>query len=79
MGILGNVVSGAIGYAISEASDSHPVRDFCDRNFSNKSLEDMIRDYAKTRCNIYTYDNNFAKQLHDIARSFEEYNYNDIY
>lgn len=78
MGLLSNVVSGAIGYGISEASKSHPVRDYLDSKFSanRRSLESIIEDYAHS-LDIYTFDNDFARELHRIARQYEGYGYED--
>ena len=75
MGLLGNLVSAGIGYAISEVSGSHPVREFCNMNLSSKSLEDMIEEYAQKKLDIYGYNNDFAKRLHNIARKYEDYDY----
>ena len=80
MGLLKDIAIGAVGYAVGNASKhSTSVNTFIDRNFGNKSLEDMIDDYARTRLDVYTQDNKLAKRLHDIARKYEEYNYDDIY
>ena len=66
MGLLKDALIGTAGYMI-------------DRNFGNKSLEETIDDYAQTRLGVYTQDNRLAKILHDIARRYEEYNYDDVY
>ena len=78
MGLFSSVVSGAIGYGISEASKSHPVRDFLDKNFGDnrRDLEDVIKDFARSR-NIFCYDDNFARELHRIARNYETNRYKD--
>ena len=83
MGFLDGIISGAIGYGISEASKSHPLRDLIDRRITqtkknNVTLEDIIEEYAKST-GIYTQDNELAHRLHKIARRYEEYNYEDIY
>lgn len=80
MGLLKDVLIGTAGYMVGNAVEhSSAVNTFIDRNFGNKTLEDTIDDYAKTRLGVYTQDNRLAKQLHDIARRYEEYNYDRIY
>jgi S-adenosylmethionine synthetase len=80
MGLLRDVVIGVSGYAIGNAvNHSTAVNTFIDRNFGNKSLEETIDDYAKTRMGVYTQDNRLSKMLHDIARRYEEYNYDSVY
>ena len=82
MGLIEDLVAGAIGYGISEASKSHPLRDAINERFSRSkekiSLDDLIDEYAR-RYEIYTSKNEFAHQLHQIARRYEEYNYEDVY
>lgn len=80
MGLLRDAIIGAAGYAIGNATEhSSAINTFIDRNFGNKSLEEVIDDYAKTRMGVYTQDNRLAKMLHDIARRYEEYNYDNVY
>ena len=43
------------------------------------SLEGLIKAYAEKRCGIYTCNNEFARQLHRIARKYEECDYNRLY
>lgn len=78
MGLFNHLISGAIGYGISEASKSHPVRDLIDKNFNDKrrDIEDVINDYARSH-DIYAYDDDFARELHRIARRYESYYYKD--
>jgi hypothetical protein len=82
MGIIEDILAGAAGYAISEASKSHPLRDAIDERFNRSkqkvSLEDLIDEYAR-RYEIYTQKNEFAHQLHQIAERYEEYDYEDVY
>ena len=82
MGLLENFLSGAIGYGISEASKSHPLRDAIDerlhRSKQKVSLEELIEEYAR-RYEIYTHKNEFAHQLHQIAARYEEYDYDEVY
>ena len=82
MGIIENLLAGAVGYGISEVSKSHPVRDAINEHFSRSkekiSLEDLIAEYAK-RYEIYTQKNEFAHHLHQIAKKYEEYDYDRIY
>ena len=82
MSLIEDLLAGAIGYGISEASKSHPLRDAIDDRFNRSkqkvSLEDLIDEYAR-RYDIYTQKNEFAHQLHQIAERYEEYNYEDVY
>lgn len=82
MGLLENFLSGAIGYGISEASKSHPLRDAIDERLNRSkqkvSLEDLIDEYAR-RYEIYTQKNEFAHRLHQIAERYEEYDYDEVY
>lgn len=83
MGLLENFLSGAIGYGISEASKSHPLRDAIDerlhRSKQKVSLEELIDEYARRRYEIYTQKNEFAHRLHQIAERYEEYDYDEVY
>jgi chromosome condensin MukBEF ATPase and DNA-binding subunit MukB len=80
--IIDIVLAGAAGYAVSELSKSHPLKEAVDnklnRNKANKDLRDIIREYAKAR-GIYTQDNRLAKELHDIATEYQEYDYDRYY
>ena len=82
MGLIEDLFAGAIGYGISEASKSHPLRDAIDERFNRSkqkvSLEDLIDEYAR-RYEIYTQKNEFAHHLHQIAERYEEYDYEDVY
>ena len=82
MGLLSNLISGAIGYGISETSKSHPLRDLIDDKINSskpeKTLRDIITEYAQAR-GIYTTDNRFAYDLHCIAKSYEDYDYDRLY
>ena len=82
MGLIEDLVAGAIGYGISEASKSHPLRDAINERFSRSkekiSLEDLIDEYAR-RYEIYTSKNEFAHRLHQIAERYEEYDYEEVY
>lgn len=82
MGIIEDILAGAAGYTISEASKSHPLRDAIDERFNRSkqkvSLEELIDEHAR-RYEIYTSKNEFAHQLHQIAERYEEYNYEDVY
>lgn len=75
MSALGNIISAGIGYAVSEMSKSHPVKDFCDMNFSKKTIEEIVDEYARKRLDIWGYNNDFARRLHEIARRYEDYDY----
>lgn len=84
MGLLGNVVSGAIGYGISEASKSHHLRDLIDQkigrngNGCGKSIRDVVEEYAKAH-GIYTQNNAFAHELQKLADQYKEYDYDRRY
>lgn len=75
MGIIECLICGAIGYVISEASKSHPLRDFINRRIKQSkmyrmTLEDIIEEYAKSN-GIYSRDSALAQRLHRIARRYE--------
>jgi hypothetical protein len=80
--IIEDIFAGAAGYAVSEASKSHPLRDLIDERINRSkqkvTLEDLIDGYARQR-GIYTQDNKLANILHKIATRYEEYNYEDLY
>ena len=82
MGFFENMIAGAAGYAVSELSKSHPLRDAIDermnRSKQNVTLEDLIDEYAR-RYEIYTRRNEFAHHLHQIAERYEECDYEDVY
>ena len=82
MGLLENMIAGATGYAVSEASKSHPLRDAIDERLNRSkqkvSLEELIDEYAR-RYEIYTQKNEFAHRLHQIAERYEEYDYEEVY
>ena len=81
MGLLENVIAGAAGYAVSEVSKSHPVRDIVNEKLgknSNKTIEDVVKEFAASQ-DIYTNDNEFARKLHMLGRYFEGYDYEDFY
>ena len=82
MGIIEDILAGATGYVVSEASKSHPLRDIIDERINRTkqkvTLEDLIDEYARQR-GIYTQDNKLAHRLHQIATRYEEYDYEDLY
>ena len=81
MGLLENVIAGAAGYAVSEVSKSHPVRDIVNEKLgknSNKTIEDVVKEFAASQ-NICTNNNEFAHKLHILGRYFEGYDYEDLY
>ena len=82
MGLIEELLAGAAGYAVSEASKSHPLRDIIDERINRTkqkvTLEDLIDEYARQR-GIYTQDNKLAQRLHQIATRYEEYDYEDLY
>jgi len=84
MGLLDNAISGALGYAISEASKSHPLRDLIDQklsngnNGSNETLCSLIDKYAHEH-GVYASNDDFAHELHTIAETYETYYYDEKY
>ena len=77
MGVVDNLLSLGVGYLLSEASESHPVRDFCNLYFSDKTIEDIVDEYAQKKLDIYGSNNDFARRLHEIAKRYEGYDYNE--
>ena len=73
MGLIENLLAGAAGYAVSEASKSHPLRDIIDERINRTkqkvTLEDLIDGYARQR-GIYTQDNKLAHHLHRCCTRF---------
>lgn len=79
MGFLSSAVSAAIGYSISETSKSHPLRDEIDRRLGNKTLDEIVDDYARSFMGVNGRNNDFANRLHRLAEKYEEYNYDQVY
>lgn len=79
MGLLKNAIIGAIGYGIASSQDSNVVADIIDNNFNHLTLEELVDNYARRHLDVYTRDNTLAHRLHQIAKNYEELNYNDIY
>ena len=82
MGLLENVVSGAVGYGIASARKSNALTELIDQKINsrnnNKTLRDVVEEYAKSR-GIYTQNNQIAHELHKIAEQYEEYDYDRYY
>ena len=82
MSLISNILSGVLGYGVAELSSSHALRDLLDQkinhHLANTDLREIIQDVARAR-GIYTSDNRLARELHDIAISYEEYDYDRIY
>ena len=82
MGLLGNVVSGAVGYGIASARKSNALTELIDQKINsrnnNKTLRDVVEEYAKSR-GIYTQNNQIAHELHKLAEQYEEYDYDRYY
>ena len=82
MGLIENLLAGATGYAVSEMSRSHMLRDAIDERINRSkqkvTLLDLIDEYARQH-GIYTQDNKLAHHLHQIATRYEEYDYEDLY
>lgn len=83
MSLIEDLLAGAIGYGIAKAEiNGHSVRNAINKRFSNSkqkiSLEDLIDEYAR-RYEIYTQKNEFSYQLHQIARRYEEFDYEEVY
>lgn len=79
MGLFEDIVAGAIGYGIASARNSKVVGDIIDNNFKHFTLEELVDNYAQRHLDIYTCNNRFAHRLHNIAKSYEEFNYESIY
>ena len=79
MGIVKDIVAGAIGYGIASAKDSKVIGDIIDNNIKHLTLEELVDNYAQRHLDIYSCDNRLAHRLHNIARKYEEYNYQSIY
>ena len=79
MSIIKDLIVGAVGYGLASSKDSKVVGDIIDNNINNIPLEDIIKNYARRHLDIYTCDNKFAHRLHQIAKQYEEYNYNEVY
>jgi len=78
---LKEFLAGAVGYAVSEVSKSHPVRDLVNEKFgknSNQTIEDVVKEFAASQ-NVFANNNEFAHKLHMLARYFEAYDYEDLY
>lgn len=60
MGLIENLLAGATGYAVSEMSRSHTLRDAIDERINRSkqkvTLLDLIDEYARQH-GIYTQDN----------------------
>jgi FKBP-type peptidyl-prolyl cis-trans isomerase (trigger factor) len=82
MGLLENVVSGAVGYGIASARKSNALTELIDQKINsrnnNKTLRDVVEEYAKSR-GIYTQNNQIAHELHKLAEQYEEYDYDRYY
>ena len=84
MGLLGNVVSGAIGYGIASAQKSNSLTELIDQkigrngNGGGKSIRDVVEEYAKAH-GIYTQNNAFAHELQKLADQYKEYDYDRHY
>ena len=82
MELIEELLAVGAGYAVSEMSKSHPLRDAIDERINRTkqkvTLEDLISEYARLR-GIYTQDNKLAQRLHQIATRYEEYDYEDLY
>ncbi len=84
MGLLDNAISAAVGYTISEASKSHPLRELIDKkigkgsNTSNETLRSLIEKYANEH-GVYASNDEFAHELHNIAGTYESYYYDEKY
>jgi FKBP-type peptidyl-prolyl cis-trans isomerase (trigger factor) len=82
MGLLENVVSGAVGYGIASARKSNALTELIDQKINsrnnNKTLRDVVEEYAKSR-GIYTQNNQITHELHKLAEQYEDYDYDRYY
>ena len=79
MGLLEDVIAGAIGYGIASAKDSKVVGDIIDNCVKRMTIEEIIENYARRHLDIYSCNNDFAHRLHTIAQRYEEYDYESVY
>lgn len=79
MGLLEDILAGAIGYGIASAKESKVVSDIIDNNIKRLTLEEVIDNYAKRHLDVYACNNELAHRLHSIAQKYEEYDYNSVY
>lgn len=80
MSLLSHLLSAGAGYAAAGLSESNAVKNFCDNNFRNEmSLEETIREYARTKRGISVKNNMFAYELHKIAKQYEECDFYHTY
>jgi hypothetical protein len=79
MGMLEDLIAGAIGYGIASSQKSKVVADVIDNTFRHLTLEELVDNYAKRHLDVYGYDNKLANRLHNIARKYEDYDYDRYY
>ena len=79
MGIVKDIVAGAIGYGIASAKDSKVIGDIIDNNIKHLTLEELVDNYAQRHLDIYSCDNRLAHRLHTIAKKYEEFDYDSVY
>ncbi len=81
MGLLENAISGAIGYTISQASQSTKLRDLIDQHLSKgkenqETLSSLIEKYANEH-GVHGSNDEFANELHRIAGTYESHYYEE--
>ena len=79
MGMLEDLIAGAIGYGIASSQKSKVVADIIDNTFRHLTLEELIENYAQRHLDVYGYDNKLAHRLHNIAKKYEDYDYDRFY
>ena len=79
MGMLEDLIAGAIGYGIASSQKSKVVADIIDNTFRHLTLEELVDNYARRHLDVYGYDNKLANRLHNIARKYEDYDYERYY
>ena len=79
MGMLEDLIAGAIGYGIASSQKSKVVADIIDNTFKHLTLEELVENYAHRHLDVYGYDNKLAHRLHKIAQKYEDYDYDRVY
>ena len=79
MHVLEDIIAGAIGYGIASSQKSKVVADIIDNTFKHLTLEELVDNYAKRHLGVYGYDNKLANRLHNIAKKYEDYDYDRYY
>ena len=71
MNFLEDLAAAGLGFAAGRITKNDSVE--------TMSLEDLIQAYAEKRLGVYNCSNELAHRLHQIARMYEECDYNRMY